>query len=149
MVDGHNVYNTRDQFRYLPSQWVTLLHCNDVSHWLGAYLNRCLNTYKWLLLCCGLLCFFYDLFSVNSVALGRLVNNSKSLILEPNPWINVLSTSCEIASPRWMALACCHHAIIWANVDPNLCHHIVSQDYNELIISILFRTSSLILCIFN
>ena len=28
----------RDQSRYAPSQWETLLHCNDVSHWLGAYL---------------------------------------------------------------------------------------------------------------
>ena len=29
----------RDQSRYAPSQWVMSLHCNDVSHWLGAYLD--------------------------------------------------------------------------------------------------------------
>ena len=29
----------RDQSRYVPSQWETLLHCNTVSHWLGAYLD--------------------------------------------------------------------------------------------------------------
>ena len=27
----------RDHFVYAPSQWETTLHCNIVSHWLGAY----------------------------------------------------------------------------------------------------------------
>ena len=27
----------RDDFVYAPSQWKTMLHCNIVSHWLGAY----------------------------------------------------------------------------------------------------------------
>ena len=29
----------RDQPRYAPSQWKTSLQCNDVSHWMGAYLD--------------------------------------------------------------------------------------------------------------
>ena len=29
----------RDQSRYAPSQWKMSLHCNDVFHWLGAYLD--------------------------------------------------------------------------------------------------------------
>ena len=29
----------RDQSRYAPNQWETSLHCNDVSHWLGVYLD--------------------------------------------------------------------------------------------------------------
>ena len=29
----------RDQSRYAPSQWETLLNCNNISHWLGTYLN--------------------------------------------------------------------------------------------------------------
>ena len=29
----------RDQSRYAPSQWETSLQCNDVSHWLGAFLD--------------------------------------------------------------------------------------------------------------
>ena len=33
----------RDQFRYVPSQWETLFHCNDVPHWLGTYLDWSLN----------------------------------------------------------------------------------------------------------
>ena len=33
----------RDHFVYVPSQWETTLHCNVVSHWLGAYT-------KWFLL---------------------------------------------------------------------------------------------------
>ena len=28
---------TQDHFVYVPSQWETTLHCNIVSHWLGAY----------------------------------------------------------------------------------------------------------------
>ena len=32
---------------YAPSQWETLLQCNDVSHWLGAYLDWSLNTFRW------------------------------------------------------------------------------------------------------
>ena len=32
-------YSYRDQSRYVPSLWETSLHCNDVSHWLGAYLD--------------------------------------------------------------------------------------------------------------
>ena len=29
----------RDLSRYAPSPWETSLHCNDVSHWLSAYLD--------------------------------------------------------------------------------------------------------------
>ena len=32
-------YLCRDQSKYASSQWETLLHCNDVSHWLVAYLD--------------------------------------------------------------------------------------------------------------
>ena len=30
--------NLRDRSWYVPSQWETLLQCNHISHWLGAYL---------------------------------------------------------------------------------------------------------------
>ena len=33
---------SRDHFVYVLSQWETTLHCNVVSHWLGAYTNRSL-----------------------------------------------------------------------------------------------------------
>ena len=33
---------SRDQSRYAPIQWETVLHCNDISHWLGTYLDRSL-----------------------------------------------------------------------------------------------------------
>ena len=29
--------NNRNHSVYVPSQWETVLHCNTVSHWLGAY----------------------------------------------------------------------------------------------------------------
>ena len=41
----------RDQSSYEGSQWETSLHCNDVSHWLGAYLGRSLwsmTNVKWV-----------------------------------------------------------------------------------------------------
>ena len=30
---------SRDQSSYAPSQWESSLHCNNISHWLGAYLD--------------------------------------------------------------------------------------------------------------
>ena len=37
------IRHIRDPSRYAPSQWETSLHCNDVSHWLGAYLDWSLH----------------------------------------------------------------------------------------------------------
>ena len=31
------IKQSRENFVYAPSQWETTLHCNVVSHWLGAY----------------------------------------------------------------------------------------------------------------
>ena len=56
-----------------------------------------------------------------------------------------MSTSCEIAL-RWIPHNTLHdklilvqvmarslqQAIIWANVDPDLCHHMVSQGHNGI-----------------
>ena len=41
----------RDQSRFASSQWETSLQCNEVSHWLGAYLDWSLqgsNTREWV-----------------------------------------------------------------------------------------------------
>ena len=35
--------NIRADSRFAPSQWETPLLCNNVSHWLGAYLKSALN----------------------------------------------------------------------------------------------------------
>ena len=35
----------RDLSRYAPSPWEASLYCNDVSHWLGAYLDWSLREY--------------------------------------------------------------------------------------------------------
>ena len=43
---GHVGHCSRDQSVHAPSQWETTLHCNVVSHWLGAYT-------KWSLLQVG------------------------------------------------------------------------------------------------
>ena len=52
--------------------------------------------------------------------------------------------SCEIVD-RWMSqntfdhvsaliqvMACCHHAITWADVDQDVCRHVASLGHNEL-----------------
>ena len=38
---------TRDHFVYAPIQWETVLHCNVVSHWLGAYTKWSLQMRHW------------------------------------------------------------------------------------------------------
>ena len=38
---GQDLYiETGPRFRDQPSQWEMSLQCNDISHWLGAYLDR-------------------------------------------------------------------------------------------------------------
>ena len=44
VVNGlRNFVISRDFFVYAPSQWETMLQCNIVSHWLGAYTKRSLD----------------------------------------------------------------------------------------------------------
>ena len=38
----------RNHFMYVPSQWETPLHCNVVSHWLGAY--TLWSSQQWMLI---------------------------------------------------------------------------------------------------
>ena len=35
--DDNGILHYRDHFVHAPSRWETTLHCNVVSHWLGAY----------------------------------------------------------------------------------------------------------------
>ena len=42
---AESVITTRADSRFAPSQWETVLHCNDVSHWLGASLESALTTH--------------------------------------------------------------------------------------------------------
>ena len=61
-VIGHLLYVCRDHFVNAPNQWETTLHCNVVSHWLGAYtkwplcmLKKRMTIYflwQFLFLCC-------------------------------------------------------------------------------------------------
>ena len=41
-------YDTRADSTFAPSQWEATLHCNDISHWLGASLETTLCVRKWL-----------------------------------------------------------------------------------------------------
>ena len=43
------VIKCREQSGYAPSHWGTSLQCNDVSHWLGAYLDWSLQLCRWWL----------------------------------------------------------------------------------------------------
>ena len=38
LVDTQSHHHYRDRCVYAPSQWETTLHCNVLSHWLGAYM---------------------------------------------------------------------------------------------------------------
>ena len=58
----------RDNFLYAPSQWKTTLHCNVVSHWLGAYKKLSLIIellslvqQLYMLYCCCYLAVVYDI----------------------------------------------------------------------------------------
>ena len=46
------LYGYRDQSRYAPNQWETLLQCDKVSHWLGTYQDWSLwlPWFRWSLL---------------------------------------------------------------------------------------------------
>ena len=43
--------NTRDHFVHAPSQWEMTLHCNVISHWLGAYTKWSLVHIPGIILC--------------------------------------------------------------------------------------------------
>ena len=49
VVSCLSLWPCRDQSRYAPIQWETSLHCNDVFHWLGAYLGWSLTLTLWVL----------------------------------------------------------------------------------------------------
>ena len=42
----YHLHYPRDLSRYAPSPWETSLHCNVISHWLGAYLDWSLQVYR-------------------------------------------------------------------------------------------------------
>ena len=47
LLECSHCNTSRNQSRHAPSQWETSLQCNDVSHWLGAYLNWSLHQKCW------------------------------------------------------------------------------------------------------
>ena len=52
---------SRDQSRYVPSQWETSLQCNDVSHWLGSCLDWSLLRMQSIKVSCGNhFCFLWE-----------------------------------------------------------------------------------------
>ena len=83
---------------------------------------------------------------INSLAPGWCGSNLKSMIFK----VVILNSTgslgaCEIAH-RWMpqnltnekstlvqVMSWCHQAITWANIDPDLCCHMASLGYKELI----------------
>ena len=65
----------RDQSRYAPSQWETSLHCNDVSQWLGAYLD-------WSLFC-FVLFFKLTVVGYNGIEFGKILLFSSWIIITP------------------------------------------------------------------
>ena len=65
-------YHYRDQPRCAPSKWKTSLHCNDVSHWLVAYIGWSFNKGKAKQKCvdiCGPFCVWTGLCIVDTMTL--------------------------------------------------------------------------------
>ena len=105
----------------------SLLRINNPSLWLGLRAAAKGKGREW----------------IDSLAPGRGDSDFKSVISEHMLRIKFTS-SCEIAL-RWMPLmlsqhwfrqwlgAIWHQAITWANIDWDLCHHMVSLCHNELI----------------
>ena len=44
-LSSFTVFRIRYHFVYVPCQWETTLHCNIISHWLGAYTKWTLRMY--------------------------------------------------------------------------------------------------------
>ena len=76
----------RDQSRYAHSQWETLSHCNNVSHWLGAYLDLSLKRHCW---------FWYHWFSISKVDLPLVVDYNANFDTKPwfEPWWLIINKS--------------------------------------------------------
>ena len=72
----------RDQSSYTPNQWETSLQCNDVSHWLGAYINWSLD--------CGIL----SALSMPSVCLQFCCVVFCCVYIIKAGWIRVTNTYC-------------------------------------------------------
>ena len=82
--------------RYAPSQWETSLLCNDVAHWLGAYLDRSLHDGA---VGIGDLCDMHlckrpsYLFHGNRYTLRRRHYNETAPSLGPLSWCPILNSS--------------------------------------------------------
>ena len=79
-------YTYRDQSRYARSQWEASLQCNNVSHWLGAYLDWSLHIHlKIFLLTCSFsmirICSAKDWMSLVGFKTASWVNNALRLTL--------------------------------------------------------------------
>ena len=42
-IMASQITNNQDRFEHVVIQWETMLHCNVISHWLGAYTKWSLN----------------------------------------------------------------------------------------------------------
>ena len=83
-------YCIRDNSVYVPSQWEMALHCNAISHWLGAYI-------EWsLLVCCSIL-----LCPCITWVSGYNGGDWYPIGLATSQWTNVLSIII-IAMPWWI-----------------------------------------------
>ena len=83
----------RDQSRCAASQWETLLHCNDVSHWLGAYLDWSLILFMF--------CFCYY-WAICNIALYSWLNYTQAVLswwCHPMDTFSALLAICMDNSP--------------------------------------------------
>ena len=76
---------------------------------------------------------------INPLAPGRCGSNFKSVISKHMSWIKFMSTSTEYL---WWQVNIGSGNFTWANVDPDLCRHMVSLGCNELILLLYIGLSA-------
>ena len=96
--------HSRDRARYAPSQWETSLHCNDVSHWLAAHLDRSMHCISKPLL-------FTEPLGTHFSEI--LVKNVTSVIQQNETWKCRLQSGAILCRPQCCKVVTASHDIMF------------------------------------
>ena len=119
-LHNKNVAYIRDHFVYAPNQWETMLHCNIMSHWFGAYtkwflyIHQC-TTWSWSMHCDIEGCHLNAIWMSTVVSVGLNVDERKIWRAEMaiNVW-NLLCLSISFFIFIWLACEMGHMGLMHA-----------------------------------
>ena len=85
-------YIINNQSVYAPSQWETSLHCNNVSHWLGAYLYW--SPYHELKCKTYCISIFYGMYCINICILSKnvCIRSQRNVCIKFFSWVSGIFT---------------------------------------------------------